>query len=148
MRSSVLLIIVLFFVLADLKRICETENGSLEIRDNDVQQILKKTGLATQCIQAKNAIKCNNMTLAQICLKINSKMGGANNAIFSNIITRLVSLSYLNIFLVMVLLNLFIFCYVYMNILNVFACILLKMMYLMTEELPFPDFLNNTLSSV
>ena len=75
-------------------------------------------------------------------------MGGANNAIFSNIITRLVSLSYLNIFLVMVLLNLFIFCYLYMHILNVFACILLKMMYLMTEELPFPDFLNNTLSSV
>ena len=94
MRSSILLITVLFFVVADLKRICETEKGSLEITDDRVRQMLKKTGLPTQCIQAKNAITCNNMTLAQLCLKINSKMGGANNAILSNAITRLVSLPY------------------------------------------------------
>ena len=92
MRSSVLLIYVLFFIVADLKRICETENGSLEIRDDRVRQMLKKNGLATQCIQAKNAKLCKDMTLAQLCLKINSKMGGANNAIANNSITRLVFL--------------------------------------------------------
>ena len=92
MRSSALLINVLFFITADLKRICETENGSWEIKDDRVRQMLKKNGLATQCIQAKNARLCKNMTLAQLCLKINSKMGGANNAIASNSITRLVSL--------------------------------------------------------
>ena len=92
MRSSVLLIYVLFFIAADLKRICETENGSLEIRDDRVRQMLKKNGLATQCIQAKNAKSCKDMTLAQLCLKINSKMGGANNAIANNSITRLVFL--------------------------------------------------------
>ena len=94
MRSSVLLIMVLFFVVADLKRICETEKGSLEITDDSVRKMLKKTGLATQCIQAENAVACNNVSLAQLCLKINSKMGGANNAIASNAITRLVSLPY------------------------------------------------------
>ena len=93
MRSSILLIDV-FFVIADLKRICETKNGSLEIMDHKVRQMLGKNGLATQCIQAKNAILCQDMTLAQLCLKINSKMGGANNAIASNAITRLVSLPY------------------------------------------------------
>ena len=92
MRSSALLINVLFFITADLKRICETENGSLEIKDERVRQMLKKNGLATQCIQAKNARLCKDMTLAQLCLKINSKMGGANNAIAKNSITRLVSL--------------------------------------------------------
>ena len=92
MRSSVLLIYVLFFIAADLKRICETENGSMEIRDDRVRQMLKKNGLATQCIQAKNAKSCKDMTLAQLCLKINSKMGGANNAIANNSITRLVFL--------------------------------------------------------
>ena len=92
MRSSALLINVLFFITADLKRICETENGSLEIKDERVRQMLKKNGLATQCIQAKNARLCKDMTLAQLCLKINSKMGGANNAIANNSITRLVSL--------------------------------------------------------
>ena len=91
-RSSVLVINVLFFVLADLKRICETENGSMEIKNNKVREMLGKKGLATQCIQAKNAITCKDMTLAQLCLKINSKMGGANNAIAPNNVTRLVSL--------------------------------------------------------
>ena len=38
---------VLFFIAADLKRICERENGSLEIEDDKVRQILKKNGLAT-----------------------------------------------------------------------------------------------------
>ena len=92
MRSSALLINVLFFITADLKRICETENGSFEIKDERVRQMLKKNGLATQCIQASNARLCKDMTLAQLCLKINSKMGGANNAIANNSITRLVSL--------------------------------------------------------
>ena len=55
MRSSILLIDV-FFVIADLKRICETKNGSLEIMDHKDRQMLGKNGLATQCIQAKNAI--------------------------------------------------------------------------------------------
>ena len=93
-RSSVLVISVLFFVVADLKRICETENGSLEIKNDKVRQILGKNGLATQCIQAKNAISCKDMTLAQLCLKINSKMGGANNAIAPHSVTRLVSLPF------------------------------------------------------
>ena len=38
---------VLFFIAADRKRICESENGSLEIEDDKVRQILKKNGLAT-----------------------------------------------------------------------------------------------------
>ena len=83
-----------YFVVADLKRICETENGQLEIGDHQVREILKQNGLSTQCIHARNAILCKEMTLAQLCLKINSKMGGANNSIASNNITRLVSLSY------------------------------------------------------
>ena len=92
MRSSVFAISILFFVLADLKRICETENGSLEIKNDKVRQMLGKNGLVTQCIQAKNAILCKDMALAQLCLKINSKMGGVNNAIAPNAVTRLVSL--------------------------------------------------------
>ena len=92
MRSSVFGISILFFVVADLKRICETENGSLEIKNDKVRQMLGKNGLATQCIQAKNAISCKDMTLVQLCLKINAKMGGVNNAIATNNITRLVSL--------------------------------------------------------
>ena len=35
---------------------------------------------------------CKDMTLLQLCLKINSKMGGTNNAIANNSITRLVYL--------------------------------------------------------
>ena len=92
MRSSVFGISILFFVVADLKRICETENGSLEIKNDKVRQMLGKNGLATQCIQAKNAISCKDMTLVQLCLKINAKMGGVNNAIATNNVTRLVSL--------------------------------------------------------
>ena len=93
-RSSVLVINVLFLVAANLKRICETENGSVEIKNDKVRQMLRKNGLATQCIQVNNAIKCKDMTLAQLCLKINSKMGGANNAIAPNTVTRLVSLPF------------------------------------------------------
>ena len=81
-----------FFLVAYLKRICETENGSLEIKNSRVRQILRKTGLATQCILAKNAITCNDTAMTQLCLKINTKMGGANNAIARNTVTRLVSL--------------------------------------------------------
>ena len=95
MRSSILLIrsCFLFFV-ADLKRICETENGSLEIKDDRVRQVLGKNGLATQCIQTEKASSCKDVILKQLCLKINSKMGGANNAIAKDAITRLVSLPY------------------------------------------------------
>ena len=81
----------MFFVLADLKRICETENGSIEIENDKVRQMLGKNGLTTQCSQAKNAISCKDMTLAQLYLKINSKMGGANNAMAPYTFTRLVS---------------------------------------------------------
>ena len=70
-----------FGFLADLKRICETENGYTDIQNETVKNIVKESGMSTQCIQAKNAQKCNPMTLAQLCLKINAKMGGLNNAI-------------------------------------------------------------------
>ena len=93
-RSCILVISVLFFVVGNLKRICETENGSLEIKNDAVRQILQKKGLATQCIQAKNAMSCKDMILAQLCLKINSKMGGTNNIIADNNITRLVSIPF------------------------------------------------------
>ena len=63
----------------------------MEIKNDKVRQMLGKNGLATQCIQAKNAISCKDMTLAQLCLKINSKMGEANNAIAPYTFTRLVS---------------------------------------------------------
>ena len=67
-----------------LKRMCETENGYNEYADGKsihVKKILKERGLSTQCIQGKNAIKCSPMTLAQLLLKVNAKMGGINNAI-------------------------------------------------------------------
>ena len=89
---SLINIFCCFFVVADLKRICETENGSLEIGDHQAQQMLKRNGLSTQCIQAKHAISCKDMTLAQLCLKINAKLGGANNSIANHNNTRLVSL--------------------------------------------------------
>ena len=74
---------------ANLKRMCETENGFKDATDKRVQLLLKERGLSTQCIQFKNAWKCNPMTLAQLCLKINTKMGGVNNAIGNqNKITR------------------------------------------------------------
>ena len=91
--------LVSFFFVANLKRICETENGSLEIKDDTVRRVLGKNGLATQCIQTKNAISSKDVILKQLCLKINSKMGGANNDIARNTITRLVSLPYWIIFL-------------------------------------------------
>ena len=71
-------------VVADLKRICETENGSLEIADHQARQMLKRNGLSTQCVQSKHTISCKDMSLAQLCLKINAKMGGANNSIANN----------------------------------------------------------------
>ncbi|XP_014671419.1 PREDICTED: protein argonaute-2-like isoform X2 [Priapulus caudatus] len=36
-------------------------------------------GLATQCIQQKNAVKKMDQTLVNLCMKINAKMGGVNN---------------------------------------------------------------------
>ena len=66
--------------------------------DNAVRQVLEKNGLATQCIQIENAISAvirnKEVILKQLCFKINSKMGGVNNAIAENTITRLVSLPY------------------------------------------------------
>ena len=66
--------------------------------DNAVRQVLGKNGLATQCIQIENAISAvvrnKEVILKQLCFKINSKMGGVNNAISENTITRLVSLPY------------------------------------------------------
>ena len=84
----------MFFFVADLKRICETKNGSLEIKDDRVRQVLGGNGLATQCIQTKKATSYEDMILKQLCLKINSKMEGANHTIARNTITRFVSLPY------------------------------------------------------
>jgi len=66
---------------AQLKTICDTARGSSDINNPKVREILESRGLSTQCIQAKNVKKCNPMTLAQLCLKINAKMGGINNSI-------------------------------------------------------------------
>lgn len=68
----------------DIKRLCETENGFTGFSDPDVRNLIKNKGVCTQCIQSKNVLKCNPMTLAQLCLKINSKMGGTNNVIDNN----------------------------------------------------------------
>ena len=97
----IVLYLVLLIFVADLKRICETEKGSLEIMDNAVRKVLRENGLATQCIQTENAmdaISCKKGILKQLCLKINSKMGGVNNAIAKNTITRSVSFPYQIIF--------------------------------------------------
>ncbi|XP_066920100.1 protein argonaute-2-like [Clytia hemisphaerica] len=68
-----------------LKRMCETENGYVDAAaDPRVQEVLKNRGLSTQCIQNKNAFKCSPMTLAQLLLKVNAKMGGINNSISNN----------------------------------------------------------------
>ena len=76
---------VLCYVTECLKRMCETENGYVDAAaDPRVQEILKNRGLSTQCIQNKNAFKCSPMTLAQLLLKVNAKMGGINNSISAN----------------------------------------------------------------
>lgn len=73
-----------------MKRLCETKTGYLKIQDQEIQKILKERGLSTQCIQKKNATDCNLMCLAQLCLKINAKMGAINNTVSeTNQITRL-----------------------------------------------------------
>lgn len=38
-------------------------------------------GLTTQVVKADNVQKCNDVTVANICLKINAKLGGINNVI-------------------------------------------------------------------
>lgn len=42
---------------------------------------MTQNGLLTQCVQASTASLCNVMTLAQLCLQVNIKMGGINNEI-------------------------------------------------------------------
>ena len=42
---------------------------------------MTQNGLLTQCVQASTAKLCNVMTLAQLCLQVNIKMGGINNKI-------------------------------------------------------------------
>ena len=36
-------------------------------------------GVCTQCIDLKNASKCNTSTINNLCLKINAKLGGTNS---------------------------------------------------------------------
>lgn len=108
-RFSKLLVLLCFFFIklwfltfvfysltAKLKRICETENGYKDATSNSVMKVLKEKGLSTQCIQGKNVSKCSPMTLAQLLLKINTKMGGINNAIVNDRdnrkVTRFISL--------------------------------------------------------
>ena len=76
---------------------CETEIGHTDATSANVKEILKERGLSTQCIQGKNVSKCNPMTLAQLLLKINTKMGGINNAIVK--VTRFVSVCFYTYYL-------------------------------------------------
>lgn len=80
---------------------CETENGHTDATSANVKKILKERGLSTQCIQGKNVSKCNPMTLAQLLLKINTKMGGINNAIVNDNrkVTRFVSVCFYTYYL-------------------------------------------------
>jgi hypothetical protein len=41
-------------------------------------------GIATQCVQAKNAIKTTPQTLSNLCLKMNVKLGGVNRFVQGN----------------------------------------------------------------
>ena len=59
---------------------------------------MRQNGLSTQCIQTRTANSRNDMTLAQLCLKVNTKMGGINNYINRDRITRSVSVHALNSF--------------------------------------------------
>lgn len=86
-----MLIHVLFNFLANLKRLCDTEAG-LNSAHGNVKEFLRKHGLATQCINANNASDCKDMCLKQLCLKINAKLGGINNVVRKNEITRYCSL--------------------------------------------------------
>ena len=38
-------------------------------------------GVVTQCIKAQNAMKCHPATLTNVCLKVNSKLGGKNSIV-------------------------------------------------------------------
>lgn len=38
-------------------------------------------GINTQCIQLKNVLAAKPATLANVCLKINSKLGGVNSVL-------------------------------------------------------------------
>lgn len=64
---------------------------------------MRQNGLSTQCIQTRTANSRNDMTLAQLCLKVNTKMGGINNYINRDRITRSVSLHALNSFFFIIL---------------------------------------------
>ncbi|GAB6028295.1 argonaute 1 [Chamberlinius hualienensis] len=55
-------------------------------KSNDIYGEIKKVGdlelgVATQCVQEKNVTMCKDQTLANICLKINVKLGKTNSVI-------------------------------------------------------------------
>lgn len=69
-----------------MKRLCETADGLDTITNVNIKEKLETLGLRTgglrtQCVQRKNAKNCNAMCLAQLCLKINAKMGKVNNIV-------------------------------------------------------------------
>ncbi|CAI5454435.1 unnamed protein product [Caenorhabditis angaria] len=46
-------------------------------------------GIATQCVQAKNAIRTTPQTLSNLCLKMNVKLGGVNSVLIPNVRPRI-----------------------------------------------------------
>uniref|UniRef100_A0A8R1DKL0 Protein argonaute-1 n=1 Tax=Caenorhabditis japonica TaxID=281687 RepID=A0A8R1DKL0_CAEJA len=46
-------------------------------------------GVATQCVQAKNAIRTTPQTLSNLCLKMNVKLGGVNSVLLPNVRPRI-----------------------------------------------------------
>lgn len=46
-------------------------------------------GIATQCVQAKNAIKTTPQTLSNLCLKMNVKLGGVNSILLPAVRPRI-----------------------------------------------------------
>ena len=40
-------------------------------------------GVRTQCVQVKNAQKAHPSTMKNLCLKINSKLGGTNSVVLN-----------------------------------------------------------------
>ncbi|CAB3400830.1 unnamed protein product [Caenorhabditis bovis] len=46
-------------------------------------------GIATQCVQAKNAIRTTPQTLSNLCLKMNVKLGGVNSILLPNVRPRI-----------------------------------------------------------
>lgn len=46
-------------------------------------------GIATQCVQSKNAIRTTPQTLSNLCLKMNVKLGGVNSILLPNVRPRI-----------------------------------------------------------